>query len=176
MERGVVYLSRIPPYMGYKKIRKIFSEFAEIENVFLKPEPKINRSLRKKHGGNTRKSFVEGWIEFIDKNEAKKVAQRLNNNQIGGKKRHNFYREDIWNIRYLPKFKWDHLEQKLLVDKMITNQKLQTEISLARKANRFFAGQVKKSRELESIETKKKIKLDPVRDFKQKAPLDSENK
>jgi ESF2/ABP1 family protein len=121
MERGIVYLSRVPPYMDYKKVRKLFANHGEIDNVFLKPEPKVNRQLRKKHGGNTRKSFTEGWIEFLDKSVAKNVAASFNNQPTGGKKRRNFYREDIWNIRYLPKFKWEHLEQKMMVDKMLVN-------------------------------------------------------
>ncbi len=40
------------------------------------------------------------------------VARGLNNTQIGGKKR-DFYREDIWNLKYLRGFKWDHLTEKV---------------------------------------------------------------
>ena len=30
----------------------------------------------------------------------------------GGKKR-GFYYDDLWNIKYLPKFQWTHLTEKL---------------------------------------------------------------
>jgi len=30
----------------------------------------------------------------------------------GGKKR-GFYYDDLWNIKYLPKFQWIHLTEKL---------------------------------------------------------------
>jgi len=36
-----------------------------------------------KKGGNKRKNFVEGWVEFKDKRIAKKVAAALNGNIIG---------------------------------------------------------------------------------------------
>ena len=35
---GIIYLSRIPPYMKPLKIRHIFSDFGEIGRVFLQPE------------------------------------------------------------------------------------------------------------------------------------------
>ena len=31
---------------------------------------------------------------------------------VGGKKRY-YYHDDIWNIKYLPKFKWGHISEKL---------------------------------------------------------------
>ena len=62
------------------------------------------RKNRKRAGGNGSKQFVEGWIEFADKNIAKQVAQSLNNTSIGGKKR-DFYHDDIWNLKYLKNFK-----------------------------------------------------------------------
>ena len=69
------------------------------------------RKKRKKSGGNTRKMYTEGWVEFEDKKIAKQVALALNNTMIGGKKT-SYYREDIWNIKYLSKFKWEHLTEK----------------------------------------------------------------
>ena len=40
----------------------------------------------------------------------------LNGQQIGGKKRHNLFFDDIWVIKYLPKFKWHNLTEKLAYD------------------------------------------------------------
>ena len=31
---------------------------------------------------------------------------------VGGKKRY-YYHDDIWNLKYLPKFKWGHISEKL---------------------------------------------------------------
>ena len=43
-------------------------------------------------------------------------ALALNGTQIGGKKRHNLFYDDIWTIKYLPKFKWQNLTEKLAYD------------------------------------------------------------
>jgi len=43
---------------------------------------------------------------------AKAVAASLNNTQIGGGHRSR-YHDDIWNIRYLSGFKWEHLSEKI---------------------------------------------------------------
>ena len=69
-----------------------------------------------KSGGNRNIKYVEGWVEFAKKKEAKTAALALNGQQIGGKKRNNKYREDIWNIKYLSGFKWFHLTEKLEYD------------------------------------------------------------
>jgi hypothetical protein len=41
------------------------------------------KKLRKKMGGNRKKNFAEGWVEFMNKKVAKNVAECLNNNIIG---------------------------------------------------------------------------------------------
>ena len=48
----------------------------------------------------------------MDKRVAKATAMTLNNTQIGGKKR-CYYHDDIWNIKYLSKFQWTHLTEKI---------------------------------------------------------------
>ena len=64
-------------------------------------------------GKKTKKIFyTEGWVEFMNKRHAKRCAEMLNNRKVGGK-RHNFHYEDLWNIKYLHKFKWPQLTQKI---------------------------------------------------------------
>ena len=70
------------------------------------------RKQRKQKGGNTGKNFTEGWVEFEDKAVAKQVAAMLNGNPIGGKRR-SAYHYDLWSLKYLPKFKWDHLTEEI---------------------------------------------------------------
>lgn len=173
-QRGVIYLSRLPPYMSYKKIRKLFAEFGDVDNIYLAPEPKINRIRRKKAGGNKRKSYVEGWIEFKDKKVAKYVATTFNSAQTGGKKRHNFYREDTWSIKYLSKFTWEHLQSKIEFDTHLAEQEIRNEITNDRKAGRFFAQQVEKAREIEGIKKKRKVSKPDmiIRKFQQVQPVD----
>jgi ESF2/ABP1 family protein len=47
-------------------------------------------------GGNHKIKYVEGWIEFDKKKEAKMAAMVLNNQLMGGKKRHNMFHDDTW--------------------------------------------------------------------------------
>lgn len=70
------------------------------------------RANRKRFGGNKKRNYTEGWVEFTDKRTAKKVALMLNNNPVGGKKR-SYYYDDLWNIKYLHKFKWSHITEKI---------------------------------------------------------------
>ena len=72
----------------------------------------LARKQRKKAGGNTGKNFAEGWVEFEDKAVAKRVAALLNGQQMGGRRR-SAYHYDLWTLKYLPKFKWDHLTEEI---------------------------------------------------------------
>lgn len=44
------------------------------------------------------------------------VALILNGAQMGGKRR-SAYHYDLWNLKYLPKFKWDHLTEEISMPK-----------------------------------------------------------
>ena len=103
-KRGVIYLSRIPPFMKPNKVRSIFEQYGEVTRLYLQEEDVTIRKRRKKSGGNGSKQFTEGWVEFSEKSIAKNVAESLNNTNIGSKKG-DFYHDDIWNIKYLKKFK-----------------------------------------------------------------------
>merc|ERR1712013_294469 len=109
---GIIYLSRIPPAMNPLKIRKSLQQYGTIGRLFLQPEDVATRKQRKKSGGHARKQFTEGWVEYTDKRVAKRVALALNNSTMGGKKG-NFHHDDIWNIKYLAKFKWGHIAEKV---------------------------------------------------------------
>lgn len=44
--------------------------------------------------------FTEGWIEYLDKKIAKRVAVSLNCQNVGGKKSSQWY-DELWNMKYL---------------------------------------------------------------------------
>jgi len=96
--RGVIYLSRVPPFMKPNKLRQLLSSYGDITRLFLQEEDASVRKRRKHGGGNGSKQFVEGWIEYSEKDTAKQVARALNNNRIGGKKG-DFYYDDLWNLK-----------------------------------------------------------------------------
>ena len=58
------------------------------------------RTKRVKSGGNKKKSFTEGWVEFADKKRAMRIARTLNNTQMMPPNCHrSFYAHDLWNIK-----------------------------------------------------------------------------
>ena len=82
--------------------------------------------------------YIEGWVEFTRKKDAKMAAIALNSQLIGGKKRHNKYRDDTWNIRYLSGFKWSHLTEKLAYDQKMREQRLKQETNRAQKELAYY--------------------------------------
>ncbi|XP_028772429.1 pre-rRNA-processing protein esf2 isoform X2 [Neltuma alba] len=180
-KRGVCYLSRIPPHMDHLKLRRILSQFGDIQRIYLAPEgDSASRAPSKSSRRSRDQVFSEGWVEFTDKRVAKKVANMLNGEQIGGKKRSAFY-YDLWNIKYLSKFKWDDLTEELAFKKAVREQKLAVELSAAKRERDFYLSKVDQSRALSSIEERlrKKQKLDQnsgkiakvIRNFPQKKPI-----
>lgn len=155
--KGVCYLSRIPPKMDPLKLHQILSQYGEIQRIYLTPEDEAARVQRKCAGGFRGQEFSEGWVEFSDKRVAKRVANMLNGEQIGGKKRSQFY-YDIWNIKYLSKFKWDNLTEEIACKNAIREQKLTMELSAAKKERDFYLQKVEKARALSAIEDRMKKK------------------
>lgn len=102
--RGVIYMSRVPPFMKPNKLRTMLEPYGEITRLFLAEEDSAARKRRKQSGGNGSKQFVEGWIEFADKKIARRVAESLNAKIMGGKKG-DYYHDDMWNLKYLKNFK-----------------------------------------------------------------------
>lgn len=151
---GVVYISRVPPFMKPTKMRQILSRFGEVNRIFLAPEDPKAYARRVKYGGNKKKNYVEGWAEFTKKKHAKLAAEMLNGNIIGGKKG-NYYHDDIMNIKYLPKFKWHHLTEQIAVEAQSRHEKMRAEIAQATIENRTFMDNVQKNKMIEGIKKKR---------------------
>lgn len=126
---GVVYISRIPPGMRPSKVRHLMSQYGEVGRVYLQQEGMIfylfyftcyftlvldakRAYLRKKYTATKKAHFTEGWVEFTDKRVARSVADMLNAQPIGGKKGTR-WRDDVWTMKYLPRFKWNMLTEQI---------------------------------------------------------------
>ena len=94
----------------------------------------------------------------MDKKIAKRVAMALNNNKVGGKKRARWH-EELWNIKYLHRFKWGHLNEKLAYERAVHNQRLRAEISQVKKESHFFIQNVEKKQRLKKYESKHKTEV-----------------
>ncbi|KAJ3683779.1 hypothetical protein LUZ60_014006 [Juncus effusus] len=186
-KRGVCYLSRIPPGMKPSHVRQMLSKYGELQRVYLPTDDPSAQVNHKKGGGFRGKWFTEGWVEFSKKSVAKRVAKMLNNQQIGGRKRNPFY-YDIWNIKYLSKFKWDDLNSEIAVKSREREQKMTMEISAAKRERDFYLSKVeqkrallhiqdrrKKKRELEGEESKEEPQKKIMRKIPQKKPVGNGN-
>jgi ESF2/ABP1 family protein len=152
--RGVVFLGTIPPFMKPTKLRQLLNEYGETDRMYLAPEDPAIRAKRKKFGGNTGKKFVEGWVEFRNKKHAKKAAEMLHGRQVGGKRRSAHY-YDLWNIRYLPKFKWDNLTEEMEYQKALREKKIQLELAVAKKERDFYIEKMDQAKALEAMKERR---------------------
>ncbi|KAK9795207.1 hypothetical protein WJX73_010342 [Symbiochloris irregularis] len=158
-QRGVIYINRIPPHMKPHKVRHLLSKYGKLGRIYLAPEDKAARSRRKKSGKDTGKNFSEGWVEFEDKREAKQVALMLNSNPIGGKRR-SAHHDDLWCLKYLPKFKWDHLTEEMAYQNAVREQRLAQEISAANRERDFYLSRVNAAKGIAAQAERKRKRLE----------------
>lgn len=152
---GVIYLSRIPPFMKPQTVRHLLSPFGTINKIFLTPESSTTHTQRTKSGGNKKRSFVDGWVEFSSKKDAKLCAETLNTQIVGGKKG-GWYHDDVWNIKYLKGFKWHHLTEQIANENAERAARLRADISRVNRENKHFVQNVERAKMLEGMEEKKK--------------------
>lgn len=153
--RGVIYLSRVPPYMKPSALRQQLSGYGtEVLRIYLQPEDTAVRARRVRSGGNKKKCFSEGWVEFKHKRRAKRIAETLNNTPMGGGHR-SFYAHDLWNIKYLHKFKWHHLSEQTADAARVKQDKMRSELSQAKRETNFYMQKVGEARGIEAMSQKR---------------------
>lgn len=153
---GVVYISRIPPFMKPHTVKHFLSPYAPsgLDRVFLTLETPEARSSRIRSGGNRKRNFTDGWIEFVSKREAKIAVETLNTRIIGGKKG-RYYHDDVWNLKYLKGFKWRHLTEQIANENAERATRMRTEDARERREVREYLRNVEKAKMIEGIEKKK---------------------
>ncbi|TKA71032.1 hypothetical protein B0A49_06701 [Cryomyces minteri] len=156
---GVIYLSRIPPFMKPATLKSLLAPHAPhgLNRIFLTPETPAKHTARVRSGGNKKRSFTDGWVEFRSKKDAKIVAETLNGNIIGGKKG-GWYHDDVWNMKYLRGFKWSHLTEQISNENAERAARLRAEISVTTRENKRFVENVERAKMLEGMESKKKAR------------------
>ena len=132
---------------------------------FVSSSDKAFRKTRKKKGGNRSRSYTEGWIEFKKKKIAKRVAVTFNNTRVGNKKRSRYY-DDLWNMKYLPRFQWAHLVERLEYEQQVRQQRVRTEVMQAKKETNFYLKNVEQQKVLDIMKTRKTKKHGGDWDFK----------
>lgn len=153
--RGIIYISKVPPFMKPEKVRHLMGQYGEVDRIYLTPESETRRKARIRRGGTKKICYIDGWVEFHDKRVAKRVAISLNNTPVGGSKR-SFHAEFTWNIRYLSKFKWQHLTEHKRQQDAARQGKMRTVVSQAKKESEMYMQKVDKAKMISAMENKKK--------------------
>ena len=96
-------------------------------------------------------------MEFVRKTQAKRACELLNGKIIGGKKG-TYYHDDLWNLRYLNKYKWNHLNEQIAAENAARASRMRAEISKTTKENKEFVQNVERAKMLEGMEAKKAAK------------------
>ena len=142
---GVLYLSRIPPFMRPQTVKHLLSPYGPISKLFLTPEAPSSHSKRISSGGNTKRSFIDGWVEFASKKDAKVCAETVNGQIVGGKKG-GWYHDDIWNVKYLRGFKWGDLMAQVREEERSREERLRVEVQRVGRERREFLGNLERAK------------------------------
>ena len=136
---GVVYLSTIPPGMNWSQVIQHLKVFGEINRSHLRKEDASASQRRKGHD-----NFTEGWVEFVNRKDAKMCVSQLNGRIVGGKKSGKFH-DYIWTMKYLHGFKWPQLLELMNYEKHLRADKLKSEFSKLKKQDEKYLENVSKS-------------------------------
>ncbi|SCV70597.1 BQ2448_3359 [Microbotryum intermedium] len=163
---GLIYLSRIPPGMGPSKVKHVLSNYGDVGRIYLvkidSQQAQASSSNKKrghpKHGNGHDKHqshrFKEGWVEFQDKRVARSVAEMLNANTIGGKKG-SPWRDDVWTMKYLPKFRWDMLSEQVALERATQTSLLRFHLQHSKTEQEAYLSAVEKARVGQKIKQKR---------------------
>ena len=66
----------------------------------------------------------------------------------------------LWNLKYLHKFKWSHLTEKVAYERRVREQKLRVEMMQARRENAAYVEMVETGKKLDKIEERKRKRGD----------------
>ena len=143
--------------MSWSHVMKLLGEYGEINRSHLVEEDKSITRRRKRSGGSKKVSFVEGWVEFANKKDAKTAVAQLNGRIVGGKKK-SFFHDYIWTMKYLHGFKWPQLMELMDHEKRLRQDKLKAEFARSRKEDEKYLENAAKSQKINKIQEKRKEK------------------
>ncbi|MDI1486336.1 MAG: RNA-binding ATPase activator esf2 [Ramalina farinacea] len=166
---GVIYLSRLPPYLKPQTLRHLFSIHGPITNLFLTPEPPATYHNRVHiHHGNRKRQYTDGWIEFAHKRHAKACVDALNGRTtaeglgaggMGARKKGRWYRDDVWSLKYLKGFTWSDLMQSARGEEREREEKVRVGVQREKRERQAFLTGVQ-STKVEETRKRKKRKRD----------------
>ncbi|KAK7061318.1 Pre-rRNA-processing protein ESF2 [Favolaschia claudopus] len=153
-EKFVKPLTReaLAAFQAAQNLRHLMSGYGEVGRVYLQ------------QGGITDPKraylphFTEGWVEFKDKKVARSVAEMLKTPNRSAVRKGTRWRDDVWTMKYLPKFKWSMLTEQVAHEAAAHTAKLRVELSQSRSEQRDYLKNVEHARVLDKRAEKKREK------------------
>lgn len=142
---GMIYLSHIPSGMEVTTLRSLLNRVGPTGQIWLRPIERAGKrasavamgTSRPSEQGSKRRqrstSFRDGWVEFDNRRHAKAAIALLNGRSILGGKRRGKFSNDIWAMRYLPKYSWDDLGREVFGNPRERVLKVREEVASARR-------------------------------------------
>ncbi|KPI39054.1 Pre-rRNA-processing protein esf2 [Cyphellophora attinorum] len=159
---GVIYLPSLPPYLRPSALRNLLQQrgFGPITRLFLTPASTSttkSTSASTKSSKSARKLYTEGWLALPTPSLAKRCVSTLNATPIGGKKG-GYYRDDLWNMRYLKGVSWAELMDGVRNERAEAEAQREQERRGIERAAREFVKGVGEGRRWEGLEEGKRKK------------------
>jgi len=73
----------------------------------------------------------------------------------------------VWNLKYLPKFKWHHLTERLAHEERLKRERLKVELEAEKKVEDFYSEKLAKSKMINGIVNRKMQKGKSIKAAKQ---------
>ncbi|CAG8930566.1 unnamed protein product [Penicillium salamii] len=152
---GVVYLSSLPPYLKPFALKNMLEKrnFGPITKVFL--APLLPSAAGQKQKSNKRKLYTDGWIEFKSKRQL--CAETLNARTIGGLKS-SWYRDDLWNMKYLKGYKWANLMEQIQMERATREATQRMADQKAKREDKVYISGVESGRIADGMQKKEEEK------------------
>ena len=156
---GVIYLSRLPPFIRPSAVRSLLSPFGTITHLFLTPESPSQHSSRIRSGGNKKRSYTDGWVSFRDHKSAKTCVAAINGQTMAGAmKKKGYYRDDVWNARYLRGFVWEDLMAEVRVEEREREERVRVGVRREKREREGFLRGVERGKVEETRRKKKEAR------------------
>ncbi|KAL8870718.1 MAG: hypothetical protein Q9174_003300 [Haloplaca sp. 1 TL-2023] len=156
---GVIYLSRLPPFIRPSTVRSLLTPFGTITHLFLTPEPPSQHSSRIRSGGNKKRSYTDGWVSFQDHKSAKTCVAAINGQTMAGAmKKKGYYRDDVWNARYLRGFVWEDLMAEVRVEEREREERVRVGVRREKREREGFLRGVERGKVEETRRKKKEAR------------------
>ena len=166
MTPGVLYLSRVPPGMTPGLLRDLLQNTGEIDRLYLRPEPYSRRKARKKIGGSYKPCFLDGWIEYTDKKDAKRAVALLNTQSMGNGRKGGKFRGDLWNLKYLRGFQWEDLTGPGVFARRMRVKRIKGEVAKAGMDKAKWENRISTAEKMEGMRRKRGEKWEVSEDHK----------